>query len=307
MSKRTPKTGLRIGIITVRDDAYPPNRRLLQAARKAGCQGLLIHPYRIWPTTVNGRLECIGEHADRLPSVVLPRQGAEISDSCLALVHHFQCMGIALINDYAAVSMARNKFLSQQALGAAGLSCPATVFVNAPSGLSPAVDRLGGYPVVAKPVSARQGTGVMLITDARDADQRLLTGLNRRQGIMIQRYIAPDQRQDIRVVVIGGEAVCAARFTPQPGEFRANFHLGGDIRAIALSAELARVAVVAATAVGCDVAGVDIMEAGNGRPLIGEVNYSPGFRGMEAASGLDIAARIIDLAIRRGRHLPIAD
>ena len=85
----------------------------------------------------------------------------------------------------------------------------------------------------------------------------------------------------------------------EQGDFRANFHLGGDIRAIDLPADLANLAVAAAAAVGCDVAGVDLMVEKNGRPLIGEVNYSPGFRGMEAASGLDVAGRIVRMAIDR--------
>jgi ribosomal protein S6--L-glutamate ligase len=38
------------------------------------------------------------------------------------------------------------------------------------------------------------------------------------------------------------------------------------------------------------------------RPFIVEVNYSPGFKGMEKASGLDIAGRIIQLAADRYRE-----
>lgn len=298
MGKEDPETGVRIGVITVRDETYHPNRRLLEATAKAGCQGMLIHPYKVWPTTLDGRLGLIGEHADRPPHVVLPRQGAEIGDTCLALIRHFQEMGTPLVNDVAAVLTARNKFLTQQVLTAAGLPCPATVFVNEASGFAPAVDRLGGYPVVAKPANARQGQGVLLVKDKEDAARRVLDGFDRQRGVMVQRYIAPHERSDIRALVIGGELVCAARLTPQQGEFRANFHLGGDIRPVDLSPDMAAVAKAAATAVGCDVAGVDMMVDGDG-PMIVEVNYSPGFKGLEAAGRLDVAGRIIDLAIDR--------
>ena len=301
MRKSDPDMDLRIGIISVRDEGYHPNRRLLEAAHQAGCQGMLIHPYRLWPTTIDGTLGLIGEHAETPPHVVLPRQGAEIGDTCLALIHHFEQMGIALVNDLASVTIARNKFLTQQALSAAGLPSPAAAFVNEARGFAPAVKRLGGYPVVAKPVNARQGEGVLLIRDSQEAVHRVLAKLDRQRGVMVQRYVAPDARRDIRALVIGTEAICAAALTPRQGEFRANFHLGGDIRRIDLSTEQSRLAVAAATAVGCDVAGVDMMVEKNGRPLIIEVNYSPGFRGMEAASGLDIAGRIIDFAIHRYR------
>ena len=295
-------TAVRIGIVTVRDAGYHPNRRLLEAARNAGATGVLVHPYRVWPATLGGRLQLTGEYARALPHVVLPRQGAEIGDSCLALIGHFERMGIPLINDGSAVATARNKWLTQQALAAAGLPCPDTVFLNASDGFDAAVAHLGGYPVVVKPVSARQGEGVLRIVDAEDARQRVLETLDRRRGIMVQRYLAPHQRRDIRALVIDRRLVCAAQLTPQAGEFRANFHLGGAIRAVELPVDMARVAVAAAAAVGCDVAGVDMMVDAGGRPSIVEVNYAPGFKGMEAATGRDIAGLIVSLAMDRCRR-----
>jgi len=293
---------MHIGIITVQDSDYHPNRRLLEAARKAGHQGMLIHPYHLWPITALGRLEVTGAHFASLPHVVLPRQGAQIGDSCLALIHQFQLMGMPLVNDHQAVSIARNKFLTQQVLTAAALPCPDTVFVNKESGFFRAVDQLGGYPVVAKQTSERQGDGVLRITDASDALQRALPALDRRLGLIVQRYLPPEQRRDIRALVIGGEVVCAVALIPPKGEFRANFHLGSTIEATALSAELGTLAVGAATVVGCDVAGVDMIVDKDDRPFIVEVNYSPGFKGLEAATGLDIAGRIIQFAADRYRQ-----
>lgn len=289
----------RIGIITVRDPGYHPNRRLLEAARQAGHQGILIHPYRLWPTTVNGKLGLTGDDFNLLPHVVLPRQGAQIGDACLALIRQLQIMGIPLVNDLGAVTIARNKFLTHQALTAAGLPCPDTIFVNETPGFFHAVDQLGGYPVVAKQVSERQGDGVMRIMDMNDARQRGLPALDRRQGLMVQRYLPPENRWDIRALIIGGELICAATLIPPKGEFRANVHLGSNIQPKALSAELEQIAITATAAVGCDVAGVDMMVDAENRPFIVEVNYSPGFKGMEAATGLDIAGRIIQFAADR--------
>ncbi len=293
---------IRIGIITIQEPGYHPNCRLLEAARKAGHQGMLIHPYHLWPITALGRLEVTGAHFAPLPHVVLPRQGAQIGDSCLALIHQFQLMGMPLVNDHQAVSIARNKFLTQQVLTAAGLPCPDTVFVNDEAGFFRAVDQLGGYPVVAKQTSARQGDGVLRIMDASDGRQRALPALDRRRGLIVQRYLPPEQRRDIRALVIGGEVVCAAALIPSAGEFRANFHLGSTIEATALSEELGPIAVGAATVVGCDVAGVDMIVDKDDRPFIVEVNYSPGFKGLEAATGLDIAGLIIQFAADRYRQ-----
>ena len=293
---------MHIGIITVQDSDYHPNRRLLEAACKAGHQGLLIHPYRLWPITAAGRLEVTGAHFAVLPHVALPRQGAQIGDACLALIHQLQLMGVPLVNDHEAISITRNKFLTQQVLTAAGLPCPDTVFINDESGFFRAVDQLGGYPVVAKQTSGRQGDGVFRIMDVSDARQRALAALDRRRGLIVQRYIPPEDRRDIRVLVIDGEVVCAAALIPSKGEFRANFHLGSSIETTAIAVELESIAIRATASVGCDVAGVDMIVDKNDRPFIVEVNYSPGFKGLEAATGLDIAGRIIQLAADRYRH-----
>jgi ribosomal protein S6--L-glutamate ligase len=293
---------VRIGIITVRGPDYHPNRRLLEAARAACHRGILIHPYRLWPENSAGRLGTTGERAAGLPHVVLPRQGAQIGDACLALIRQIQLLGVPLVNPYEAVTIARNKFLTLQTLTAAGLPCPDTIFVNEAPGFFHAVDRLGGYPVVAKQVSERQGDGVLRIVDPEDARDRALPGLDRKRGLMVQRYLPPDERRDIRALVIDGQLICAAALVPARGDFRANFHLGGLIRPTQLSGRLGQTAVRAATAIGCDVAGVDMMIDGKGRPFIVEVNYSPGFKGMEAVSGQDIAGRIIRLAARRYRN-----
>jgi ribosomal protein S6--L-glutamate ligase len=293
---------IRIGIITVQEPDYHPNQRLLEAARQAGHEGILINPYRLWPTTAAGQLQVTGKHSARLPHVVLPRQGAQIGDACLALIHQFQLMGMPLVNNLEAIFIARNKFLTQQVLTAASLPCIDTVFVNDPSGFYHAVDQLGGYPVVAKQVSERQGDGVLRIMNVNDARQRALPGLDRGRGLMVQHYLPPEKRRDFRALVIGGSLVCSASLIPAQGDFRANFHLGGDIRAAALPPELEQTAVTAAAAVGCDVAGVDMMVDNDDRPFIVEVNYSPGFKGLEVATGLDIAGRVVHFAIDRYRE-----
>lgn len=293
---------IRIGIITVRDSGYHPNRRLLEASRAAGHQGILIHPYRLWPVTRTGDLGTTGMESPARPHVVLPRQGAQIGEACLALIRQFQLLGVPLVNPLEAVTIARNKFLTQQVLTSAGLPCPDTVFVNDPSGFFHAVGQLGGYPVVAKQVSGRQGDGVLLIMGANDARQRALPVLDRFRGLMVQRYLPPEKRRDFRALVIGGSLVCSASLIPAQGDFRANFHLGSDIKATALPPELEQTAVNAAAAVGCDVAGVDMMVDRDNRPLIVEVNYSPGFKGLEAATGLDIAGRIVHIAMDRYRE-----
>ncbi len=293
---------VRIGIVSVRDPDYHPNRRLLEAAVNAGFEGILIHPYKIWPHVIAKRLTVTGKTVTDLPQVILPRQGAQIGESSLALIRQFCFMGLHMINGPEAIFIARDKFLTHQVLAHAGLPCLDTVLINRSRGFFQGVRRLGGYPVVVKPASGRQGEGVMCIADQDDAMARALPLLDGRKGLILQRYLPPDGRKDIRALVIGKEVVCAGVLKPVDGEFRSNFHLGAVIHPISLPADLKDMAAFAATTVGCDVAGVDMMIDAEGHPNIVEVNYSPGFKGMEAATGMDIAGCIVRFAVHSYRQ-----
>jgi ribosomal protein S6--L-glutamate ligase len=109
----------------------------------------------------------------------------------------------------------------------------------------------------------------------------------------VQRFIPPTGRQDIRVLVVGRNIVGAMELHPKKGDFRANYHLSKESRPRDLTPELTRIALKASNAVGLEIAGVDLIVDINGRVSVIEVNYSPGFKGLEAATGLDIAGRIV--------------
>ena len=284
---------MNIGIITVRDHEYHPNRRLIEAATGQGHRVFLIHPYRVWPCLEGGNFCLVGQTDMPPVDVVMPRQGATVGDSCLVLIRHFSLMGIPVVNDLNSINLTKNQFLTLMTLTAAGISVPDTVFVNSAEGFHNALIRLGGVPVVVKQVSNRQGEGVFLVETEHQARKVVQDHLDERNGLLLQRFIHPKGRQDIRILVVGGKAVGAIELWPREGDFRANVHLGGKNRAKDLSPELADIALRATRAVGLDIAGVDLILDQNGRINVLEINYSPGFRGMEAASRLDMAGRII--------------
>jgi ribosomal protein S6--L-glutamate ligase len=95
--------------------------------------------------------------------------------------------------------------------------------------------------------------------------------------------------------VVGDRVAGAMRREARSGEFRSNLHRGGEGSAVELAPGYAQAAVRAARVLGLDVAGVDLLEAESG-PKVMEVNSSPGFEGLERATGLDIAGAIIEHA-----------
>ena len=50
----------------------------------------------------------------------------------------------------------------------------------------------------------------------------------------------------------------------------------------------------AAAALGADYAGVDLLRAGDGRDYVLEVNAIPGWHGVEEATGVDVAAALVE-------------
>lgn len=285
---------MNIGIVTVKDNNYHPNQRLIEAAAQQGHRATLIHPYRVWPCLEGGKPYLIDHHKMQSPDVVLPRQGATVGDSSLNLIRQFSLMGIPVVNDFDAIRLARNKFLTLMNLAADRIPVPDTVFVNSSAGFNNAVNRLGGVPVVVKQVSSRQGEGVILVDSDRSVQSVSRDHLDKRSGLLVQRFIHPAGRRDLRVLIVGGKTVGAIELRPGKGDFRANFHLGGESRAKDISPELEEIALKSADAVGLEIAGVDIIIDQNSGINVIEVNYSPGFRGFEAATGIDVAGCIIE-------------
>ena len=282
---------MNIGFVTIRGNDCHPNRRLMEAAAARGHRAILVHPYRSWPAVVDGRLCFAGRP---LPvDLLLPRQGAEIGDSSLSLLEQAAQTGVYVVNGPESIRLAASKYRTCRALARAGLPVPDTVLINSIDAARQAAEAVGGYPAVVKPVSGRQGEGVFLAEDAASCRRYLESTASLKSGVVFQRFIAPAGRKDLRILVLGENTAGAADMQPVRGDFRSNFHLTGSAKAAVPETAVAALAVSAAHALGLQIAGVDLIVDGRGRPWIMEVNYSPGFEGMETATGLDIAGAMI--------------
>ena len=288
---------MNIGIITVGGYDYPPTKRLKEAADEKGHRIIVIDPVYVWPIIINGCPGLEGDFNHPMPDVVLPRQGSTVNDSSLKLVPHLLHMGIPLVNKLNAIILSKDKFLTLQALSAAQLPIPDTGFVNSIEGFHTVLARLGGYPVVLKQASGHEGEGVFLAKTEHQARLVLHNTLETVKGMLVQRFIPPSNRLDIRVLVIGGKIIGAMKLKPKPGDFRSNFHLTQKSWPVELTPELEEIALKATDALGLEIVGVDLIVDDKNKARVIELNYSPGFTGLEAATGLDIAGRIIDYVV----------
>lgn len=286
-----------IGILTVNDFAFHPNRRLRMAAKKRGHDALLINPYQLAGLLLNNTPGMFSRQFDQAPDLVMPRQGSPMGEYGFVVLRQFAQMGIPLLNRLDGVTIGRNQFITLQTLTASGIPVPDSCFITRPEYFAEAVHCLGGYPVVVKQVSGMGGEGVAMFATAAMAHAYLERFLDSRQGLVVQQFVPPEGRQDLRLLVIGGRVAGAMQLTPCATDFRANIHQAGTARPFEAGPELQQIAIGAARACCLDIAGVDLILDARGRPQVLEVNYSPGFQGLEAATGLNIADMIIDYAL----------
>jgi ribosomal protein S6--L-glutamate ligase len=284
---------MNIGILSVKNHRYHPNRRLIQAATEMGHTPILLHPGRFF-MGLDGQgftLEYLG--ADLRLDVLIPRIGATIKEYGHTLLRHFELAGIRVINRYDSVLLARNKFLTLQTLRDKGIPVPESRYASNRSNFDRAVAHLGGFPVVVKKPNSRQGSGVFLMSSLRSGEAFISDLLNTGRGVLIQEFVRPEKRRDIRALVIGKKVLGAMVLTPKRGDFRANVHLGAHGEKLTPTREITALAINSTKALGLDIAGVDMIEKEGGLFRVIEVNYSPGFRGFERCTGVDVASEII--------------
>jgi len=147
--------------------------------------------------------------------------------------------------------------------------------------------------VVIKLLEGTQGIGVVLADTERSAKSVIEAFRGADVNIMVQEFIKEAGGTDIRAFVVGGKVVAAMKRTGAEGEFRSNLHRGGSAQIIKLSPEERSTAIRASKSMGLNVCGVDMLRANHG-PVVMEVNSSPGLEGVEKATGIDIAGKIIE-------------
>lgn len=224
---------------------------------------------------------------------VLPRIGASITYFGTAVVRQFEQMDVFTANSSVGISNSRDKLRSLQVISRHKIGIPATTFVKDRADVLPAIERVGGSPVIIKLLEGTQGIGVILADSVKIAEAIIETLQSTKQNVLLQKFVAESKGRDIRALVVGDRVVAAMRRKAQDSEFRSNVHRGGTVEPVVLDETYAETAVRAAQILGLRVAGVDMLEGADG-PQVMEVNSSPGLEGIEAATKLDIAGAIVD-------------
>ena len=229
--------------------------------------------------------------------VVVPRIGTSVTELGCAAVAQFEAMGVRVVNSADAILRARDKLRALQLLAAAGIRIPRTAVIRGTEDLDEAVEQVGGIPCVLKLLTGTQGIGVMLAESRQGLESVLQAFWSLGHTVLLQEFVEESKGKDVRAFVVGDRVVGAMRREARLGEFRSNIHRGGLGHAVDLAAEDEAHVIAAAQALGLEVAGVDYLESREG-PKVIEVNASPGFQGLEQATGADVAAEVVAYAAR---------
>jgi len=291
---------MRIAILSRKTDLYS-TRRIVEAARTRGHTVRVYNPVLFAMGVSTNPSLYYGGKAFSGADAVIPRIGSSITFYGVAVVRQLEQMGYFCANESQAIARSRDKLRALQVLSRHKIGMPPTEFVRSKADILPAIERLGGAPVILKVLEGTQGIGVILAESAKVAEAVIEAFQSAKQNMLIQKFVKESRGKDIRAFVVGSRVVAAMRRSASASdEFRSNVHLGGTVSKVELTPEYQETAVRAAQILGLNIAGVDMLETQQG-PSIMEVNSSPGLEGIEMATGVDVASEIIAFVEERHR------
>ena len=282
-----------------RDGSLYSTRRLLEAGNKRGHSMMLIDHMRCYMdiTAQSPKLIYQGKPLEDIDAVI-PRIGASKTFYGTAVVRQLQMMGVFTANGAEAISRSRDKLRCLQLLSKEGVGLPVTGFAHSTKDIEGVIELVGGAPLVIKLLEGTQGIGVVLAETYQAAKSVIEAFRGLDANILVQEFIKEAKGADLRCFVVDNRVVAAMKRQGAPGEFRSNIHRGGAVSKIKLTPEERSTAIRAAKAMGLKIAGVDLLRSSHG-PVVMEVNSSPGLEGIERATDVDVADKIIEFLERQ--------
>ncbi len=284
---------MKIGVLSRRPELYS-TERLVESAKQRGHDVRVINHLLCYMSIASHRPEIHykGEEVDDLDAVI-PRIGASVTFYGTAVVRQFEMMGVYAVNESVAISRSRDKLRSLQLLARKGIGLPVTGFAHSTKATEDLIQMVGGAPLIVKLLEGTQGKGVLLADTEQAAQSTIEAFRTLKTRFLVQEFIKEAGGADIRCFVIGDKVVASMIRKGKAGEFRSNIHRGGSAAQIKITPEERSTATRSARIMGLNVAGVDLLRSNHG-PLVMEVNSSPGLEGIENATGIDVAGKIIE-------------
>ena len=153
---------MKIAILS-RDPKLFSTRRLKEACKKRGHDVRVLDVLKFSINVSQGNPSLLYNNKPLGPiDAVIPRIGASLTLFGTAVVRQFEQMGNFCLNSSVGILTSRDKLRSIQLLSRHNIGIPETIFVKQGESILPAIEQLGGAPVVIKLLEGTQGIGVIL-------------------------------------------------------------------------------------------------------------------------------------------------
>lgn len=211
-------------------------------------------------------------------------------------LHRLEDRGVRVVNSPRAIERTVDKFWTSTLLEQCGIPTPETIVCDNLDEAFAGFRALGD--VIVKPLFGSMGLGMVRINDEEMA-YRVFRAIEQIRGVYYLQRAVEHDGSDVRAFVVGGRVLGAIE--RRSSGWRTNLARGGTAKSITLPDEWSSLAVRAAAAVGAEYAGVDLLAGRSGALCVLEVNGIPGWRGLQEATGLDVAGRLIELLALKPR------
>ena len=287
---------MKIGILSRNKNLYS-TRRLVEEAQKREHHVRVIDVLKCYMNITANEPTVHYQVSEKIVEplnfdAVIPRIGASITTYGCAVLRQFEVSHTYAINESIAITRSRDKLRAHQLLARKSIGQPVTSYAHSAKATDNLIESVGGAPLILKLTNSTHGNGVLLAETKKAAEALINAFRGIGSDFLVQEFIKEAGGSDIRCFVVGDKVIAAMQRSAAKGEYRSNLHRGGTAEVIKLNPDERRLAVRAAKVMGLDLAGVDIIRSAHG-PLVIEVNSSPGLEGIEKATGINVAEKII--------------
>ena len=301
---RAPKRALRVAVLSREANNYSTSR-LVEVGEARGHTVEVIDTTRCY-MAINAMAPEVHYDGKRLPryDAVIPRIGASVTPYGCAVIRQFETIGTYCVNGSAGILSSRDKLHAHQVLASKKIGMPTTAFAASPKDTSNLMALVGTAPLIVKLLESTQGKGVVLAETKKAAESVIDAFRGLKANFLVQDFVKEAAGEDLRCLVVDGKVVAAMKRTGADGDFRSNLHRGGTAQVVRITKVERDTALRAARAFGLGTAGVDLLRSDSG-PKVLEVNSSPGFEGIEKATGKDIVGMVYDMIEARVKPQPV--
>ena len=297
---------MRIAILS-KGAANYTTRRLKEEAIKRGHEVKVINYAKCYLTIEKGNpvVYYKGQMLEGFDAII-PRIAQSYTKYGTAVVRQFESRDVYTAAKSIAITRSRDKLRATQVLGKAGVGIPKTVFARETADFESVIQLAGGAPLIVKVARGTHGNGVVLAETNKAAKAVMQAFYVEGVNFLVQEFVKESAGTDIRVLVVGGQAVASIQRQSLDDDFRSNTHQGGVGKLVKLTPEEEKTAVKAAKAMGLAICGVDMMRSERG-PLVLEVNSSASIKTPELLTNRNVAGKIIEYIEKNAKQKPRKD